>query len=253
MNYLPPGQSSLAEREAWLAETGLLRGLPRALTAFVANHVHERRLPNKAILYLQQDPSDFIAFVAGGTVYGLLYGAEGRELIVSGNGPGDIVGETALLGDHPRQTTASASGETRLFVLQRNNFGVLLGDAQFLQRVLELSAARLGEATALIETMCLYSLESRLARLLLRLFERDRHRNKGSRIVSIPANQSLLASMINASRPKLNATLQDWKRLGLIHIQPGSLQILDLPQIRRKADAGCETRWACHPGNSLTA
>lgn len=253
MSHFHPRHNSLVEREAWLAKTELLQGLPQAVTAFVARHVHERRLPNRAMLYFQNDPSDFIAFVVDGTVYGLLHSAEGRELIVSRSGPGDAVGESALLGDHPRETAASVSGETLIFILKRNNFEVLLGDSQFLQRVLTLSAARLRKATALIETMCLYSLESRLARLLLGFFEQDRSRRNENGTISIPANQSLLASMINASRPKLNATLQDWKRLGLIRIQPGYLQILDLPQIQRKADAGCGPRWTCNLGNSRSA
>ncbi|RCI69404.1 Crp/Fnr family transcriptional regulator, partial [Pseudomonas aeruginosa] len=53
---------------------------------------------------------------------------------------------------------------------------------------------------------------------------------------TLPTNQSILAAMLNASRPKLNAQLQIWKREGLISCRNDRILINDLGRLRRKAE-----------------
>ena len=43
--------------------------------------------------------------------------------------------------------------------------------------------------------------------------------------------------MLNASRPKLNALLQEWQRAGLISRERNVLRVHDFEQLRRKACA----------------
>ncbi|MDR1461748.1 MAG: Crp/Fnr family transcriptional regulator [Azoarcus sp.] len=218
--------------ESWLKQTQLLRGLPERLIRHVASHMTERQLCDKEILFLQHDPCHFIGIVVDGMIYHVLFNPDGRELIIERSAPGQVIGITALIGQELRCETACASGVTRILILSRAHFQLLLKERAFLERLLDIFKTQVEAHISFIETMCLYPLEVRLARHLL-----DNLQASGTATphVRLPAYQGLLASMINASRPKLNASLQAWKRQGLAHIRQDCLLIDDLSQIRCKA------------------
>ncbi len=143
----------------------LLHGLPDLLR-HVATHASERRLRDKDVLFLKHDPEDFIGLVLGGHLYTVLYGPDGRELIVNDIRPGEVIGETALIQPNRRETSAYASGAASVLILHRRHFAPLIADTEFLNRALALLCSRLREASGFVERVCLHRLESRLARHL---------------------------------------------------------------------------------------
>ncbi|TRX74978.1 Crp/Fnr family transcriptional regulator [Pseudomonas mangiferae] len=225
-------QANLLRYSSLLERSELLGGTPTDLIHHVAVHSVERHLTDKEVLFLKQDPDDFIGFVLTGRIYTVLYGPDGRELIINGIGPGGAVGETALIEPSVRGTSAYACGATRVLMLARRHLGPLLDNPAFLGKALRLLSARLRESSSFVETVCLHRLESRLARYLLAGLGGD---PSGHACASLPTNQSILAAMLNASRPKLNAQLQSWKREGLISCQSDRILINDLPRMRRMA------------------
>lgn len=181
----------------------LLHGLPDLLR-HVATHASERRLRDKDVLFLKHDPEDFIGLVLGGHLYTVLYGPDGRELIVNDIRPGEVIGETALIQPNRRETSAYASGAASVLILHRRHFAPLIADTEFLNRALALLCSRLREASGFVERVCLHRLESRLARHLLASLASEQPEGA---CATLPTNQSILAAMLNASRPKLNAQL----------------------------------------------
>jgi hypothetical protein len=91
-----------------------------------------------------------------------------------------------------------------------------------------------------VETLCLHQLGPRLARHLLRMVDEQPHAASVPGVWLHPPKQSVLASMVNVSRPKLNAQLRNWQRNGLIHHQPNILHILDVEKLRRIAYGECD-------------
>lgn len=124
----------------------LLHGLPDLLR-HVATHASERRLRDKDVLFLKHDPEDFIGLVLGGHLYTVLYGPDGRELIVNDIRPGEVIGETALIQPNRRETSAYASGAASVLILHRRHFAPLIADTEFLNRALALLCSRLREAS----------------------------------------------------------------------------------------------------------
>jgi hypothetical protein len=55
--------------------------------------------------------------------------------------------------------------------------------------------------------------------------------------VRLPGNQSILAAMLNVSRPRLNSLLQRWQREGLIRPQAHMLRIDNPERLRHIAAA----------------
>lgn len=215
-----------------LEQAPLFCGLPPALLRELFGRAVWRRLAEREFLYCKNDPADFVALVVEGRIYTMLSGPDGRELIVDAAGAGQAVGEIALVDPHRRHYTAMASGETEVLVLRRVHLLPLMVEPVFIERVLAGVADSMKRTVDALETLCLYSLESRLARHLLGTAKRDATCQLR---VTLPPTQSILAAMLNASRPKLNALLQDWQRAGLIVREGDQLRIDGLSQLRRKA------------------
>ncbi|GHU44904.1 transcriptional regulator [Betaproteobacteria bacterium] len=218
--------------ESWLKQTPLLRDLPEHLIQYVARHATVRQLRDKECLFLQNDPSHFIGIIADGDIHHVLSNSDGHELIIGHSASNQVIGIPALLSQTPRYETARASGMTRVLLLSHEHFRPLLKEQTFHERLLTVLKIQLEAYVAFIETMCLYSLEVRLARHVLANLQQS---DAPIPHVRLPAHQGLLASMINASRPKLNGYLQKWKRQGVVRIHRNHLLIDDLAQIRRTA------------------
>jgi len=223
-------------RRALLARSELFAGLPAPVLDQLAGRSAGRCLGSGELVFRKNDPADFAALVVEGVVYAILYGPDGRELIVDMAGSGEAIGEAALLGANCHHFTAVAAGMVTVLLLRRVHLAGLLTEPQFLHRVMILLAGRVSRTAKSLETMCLYSLESRLARYLLDAAERG-GRERGPTPIELPPTQGILASMLNASRPKLNALLQGWQRAGLISRERNVLYVHDFEQLRRKAYA----------------
>lgn len=221
-------------RRALLARSELFVDLPAPVLDDLAGRSNARYLDSGELVFRKNDSADFAALVVEGVVYAILYGPDGRELIVDMAGPGQAIGEAALLGASCHHFTAVAAGMVTVLLLRRVHLAGLLTEPQFLHRVMILLAGRVSRTARALETMCLYSLESRLARYLLDAAERS-GRERGTAQIELPPTQGILASMLNASRPKLNALLQGWQRAGLISRERNVLYVHDFEQLRLKA------------------
>ncbi|WP_170288291.1 Crp/Fnr family transcriptional regulator [Marilutibacter maris] len=228
-----------ALRGRQLAASAFFEGVPERVVRHVARHAVERRVEDGDTLFFKGDPGDFIAVVTAGHLYKILYGPEGQELIVDSIGPGESVGETALLDQGRRSFTTVAYGPATVLVLARRHFGALVAEPAMIERAYAVLCARLRRAVDSLETMCLHRLESRLARHLLNRMDDASPAAPDRFEVTLPPTQSILAAMINASRPKLNAQLQRWHRAGLVSRRRNTLRINDIDLFRCKAQLGC--------------
>ncbi len=222
---------------AMLAGLPWFAGLPLALIQHIARHGMERQLAPQQVLFLKDEPDSCLALVLSGQIYHVLHNQEGRELIIDHSAVGDWVGESALLdGQGRRPCTTMADEAARVWLLSSAQFGPLLADAEFLKRMFASVCRRMHAHTEHVETLCLHQLAPRLARHLLRMVSEQPRPVAGAQGVWLhPPKQSVLASMINVSRPKLNAQLRCWQRSGLIHHQSNQLQVLDMDRLRRIA------------------
>ncbi|MEN9864716.1 MAG: hypothetical protein RL748_306 [Pseudomonadota bacterium] len=192
----------------------------------------ERKLQDGDTLYLKDEPENSIILVAAGHVHLSLLGPDGHELIVDRVGPGQLLGETALIDPQNRATSAFCVGNTCIWLLTRHHFHLLSNEPAVMATIRQLYFQRCRNILSLLESVALYRLESRLARHLLHQLEQSGACITDGVVVPIPDNQSHLATMINVSRPKLNAQLQQWRRSGLIEFGSDGLGILDVERLK---------------------
>ena len=115
------------------------------------NANEEIEVPKDTVLFRQGDPSDTMFVVAAGRVRLTLgSGAEVREIGVVG--PGEFFGEISLLSGGERSATAEVIEDSRLLVVGRGAFSMLVqDDLETVTRMLSEQGARLIRTNASIQ------------------------------------------------------------------------------------------------------
>ena len=104
-----------------LRGVSLFATLGRAELETVARLADEMEVPAGKVLMRQGETGQQMFVIASGSV---LVERDGREL--ARLGPGDVVGEMALLSEGPRTATATAAEPTTVFVVAHREFHSLL-------------------------------------------------------------------------------------------------------------------------------
>ncbi|TXH67351.1 MAG: Crp/Fnr family transcriptional regulator [Lysobacteraceae bacterium] len=230
--------AGMERRRDAVARSAMFRGMPEALIDHVVACSIERRLDEGEVLFFKNDPGEFLGLVAQGRIYKILYGPKGQELILDTIETDDTVDEMALVDGSPRSFTAMAYGPVSALLIPRRHFQPLLENPLLMQRVHSLLHERFRRAVDSMEILCLHQLESRLARRMLSMMRGEAGARSGVVEVELPPTQSILAAMVNVSRPKLNAQLQEWRRTGMISCHRNIVRIHDVDALRGKAGLG---------------
>lgn len=156
--------------------------------------------------------------VEDGLVRLTLATAGGRELNVRVAGPGDMIGEIAVLDSGPRTADATALTDVTAYAIKASSLTALFHERPGMaQAVIALLCKRLRATTAQMEGIALHRIEVRLARFLLeQLATRPASSSIGRVPLELGYSQGELARLVGASRPKLNVALGVLEKTGAI-------------------------------------
>jgi CRP-like cAMP-binding protein/di/tricarboxylate transporter len=108
--------------EALLTRIPLFTGLDRVARARLAAHLDPRELAPGETLCRQGEPGNGLYVVTAGRLTVLVAADGAPERPVASVGPGDLVGEMALLSGEPRSATVRAATAARVLRLDRERF-----------------------------------------------------------------------------------------------------------------------------------
>ncbi|HUA76854.1 MAG TPA: Crp/Fnr family transcriptional regulator [Acetobacteraceae bacterium] len=209
----------MAARVRALAAVPLLAPLPAAELAAFARLARERTAVNGEWLFHRGDPGDFLLVVLAGELRVSVSGADGREQILRSLGPGDVVGEMAVLDGQPRSADAVAATRVRLLVVDRRALiGELKRNPDFALALMRLLCNRLRATSSALEAMMFHDSGTRLAAALLQL-------SGGREGARVDMTQNQLGEMVGAARETINKKLRAWEKSGLITLSPGRVII----------------------------
>ena len=109
-----------------LQETFLFRGMPEEALSAVAAKASFRQLTKDEILIREGDQGDSLFMIHRGWVKIVTTDAHGGELIINKCGPGELIGEMALLDRAPRSATVVAVSAAEVLELNRDSFEEML-------------------------------------------------------------------------------------------------------------------------------
>lgn len=152
--------------------------------------------------------------------------AEGKAITIAGVRSGGWFGEGTVLKAEPRKYDMLALRDTTLALVPRPTFMWLLdtsaGFGRFLVHQLN---ERIGQFIAMVEYDRLHNPAARVARHIAWLFNPVLYPNAGDRIEMTQEEVGLLAGV---SRQIANKSLLRLESLGLIKVDRGSIQVLDV-------------------------
>ena len=121
------GQSLDLEHADLLAKVKLFAGVDRVALAKLAAHLESLSVPGGTDLFRQGDSGDAVYLVARGSFGAFVSsGGDSAERRVNTLETGNLFGEMALLGDHPRTATIRADTDAEVLRLERAWFLALV-------------------------------------------------------------------------------------------------------------------------------
>lgn len=160
------------------------------------------------ILYQPGDESNRLYIVHKGRVKIYRLSENGKEQIVRILQPGDFTGELTLFNEMTVDTYAEALSETKLCVMERNDFQqFLIKYPAIALKVLNEFSKRLQRAEEQSAQIALEKVEARLALYLARLSEEQK-----SLSLTLPMSQRDLASYLGTTPETINRKLNEFIR-----------------------------------------
>jgi CRP-like cAMP-binding protein len=171
-------------------------------------------------IFTQGDPCEHVMYIQQGGVKLSVVSKAGREAIVAMLGPGEFFGEGCLAGQPVRMGSATATTDSTVLLVDKNQMVRLLHKQHALSDrfIAHMLARNIRIEQDLIDQL-FNSSEKRLARTLLLLARYGKH-DKPVRAVP-PISQGTLAEMIGTTRSRVNFFMKKFQRLGFIDYTDG--------------------------------
>ncbi len=200
-----------------LSRSFVLRGLPREELEGLASTMRRRAYRRGEAVFHQGDPGQKLHVVYRGRLKIVLPSQSGEEAVLTIVGPGDLFGDLALLDGAARSASVVALEPVETAVLSRVEFlGLLRRSPAVVDGLLATLAQTIRRLSEEVADLTFLDLHARLAKKLLDLSETHGRAANGSIEIQVALTQEELASMIGATRPRVNKLLGLYEDRGAI-------------------------------------
>ena len=221
-----PALRPLLDRLAWLAP------LPARTKDRLAAMARQRHFAAGAALFRRGETADGLLLVLDGLVRLHVSAASGREMTIGLLGRGEPVGEIACTSGAPRGAEATAMTPVAALLLHHADVqAMVVEEPTFALALLMIEAARLRQAMTQMEALALHTMQQRLAGTLLHLAAVDPYG-------LVRLSQGQIASLVAASRPKVNLALAAFRGRGLVATVRAGLRLTNPLALRALAEQG---------------
>jgi len=189
-------------------------------------------------LFASQDRSDGVYYVESGRIKLLRSSADEKEVMLGIVGSGEILGESSILGDGPREVSAEVLQDSVVHVINRDLFLKFCDEyPQFCAWLLSISVRRQRELERKIELLLFHEVEQRVLRSLVGLAATCGSPGQQGIECIIHLSQRELASAVGSTRETTSSTLNHLSKRGLLKLHRRQVLIPSL-DVLREAIAG---------------
>ncbi|MFN7922963.1 MAG: Crp/Fnr family transcriptional regulator [Bryobacteraceae bacterium] len=206
-----------------LRETALFAGLTEPEIDSLAARVSVRTYAPGQRLFGEGDPCAGLYFVVSGRVRIFKTSPNGREQVLTVEGPGSSVAELPVFDGGPYPASADALEPSELLFVSRQDFHALcLERPQIALQVLQVVGSRLRRLVGIIEELSFSTVRARLISWILREAEAA-----GGTAFSMAITHQDLAARIGTVRELVSRNMARLQAQGLIRVQGREIQVLD--------------------------
>ncbi|HNP73230.1 MAG TPA: Crp/Fnr family transcriptional regulator [Kouleothrix sp.] len=205
---------------ATLAEMPLFRDLAPEQLARVNDLLRRKTFPAGTNLISAEEPGEVVYIIFEGTVKVYVTQADGNDVIIAFGGPGDIEGEMSVIDSTSRSANIVTQEQTTVLWLDRLNFQECLrAMPQITYNLLRIMSDRLRLANERIQALCALDVYGRVARQMLAFGRQYGKTNQqGEIIIPIRLTQSDIASLVGATRERVNQVIASFKGRSYISV-----------------------------------
>jgi CRP/FNR family transcriptional regulator, nitrogen oxide reductase regulator len=212
-----------------LKQSPVFAGLKESELQDLAGLAVERTYPAAQSIFWEGDAADWFFIIVEGKVKVSKLASNGKEIILSFFGAGEMFGEAAVFENRPYPASAQAVSATRLLGIRKADFFSLISRSPAVSlEIIGLLSGRLREAQSRLRDLAGERVEQRLARLLLRLSLR-----LGA---TLPFTRQELSDMAGTTTETTIRILSQWKERRLISSVRGKITITDEVKLKVLAE-----------------
>jgi CRP/FNR family cyclic AMP-dependent transcriptional regulator len=205
-----------------LGEFPLFRDLTIEQLTRLNDLLRRRTYPSGTNLASAEEPGEVVYLILDGTVKIYVTQADGNDVIIAFGGPGDVEGEMSVLDNVAAGRSADivTQEQTTVLWLDRINFQDCMRTMPAIAlNLLRILSDRLRLANERIQALCALDVYGRVARQI-QSFARQYGQRGADGAVTIPIRltQSDIASLVGATRERVNQVMTSFKQQGYIAV-----------------------------------
>ena len=195
--------------------------------------------PARQVLLREHEPSAHVLIILSGWAKVTSAAPNGYEALLALRGPGDIVGEQAMLSGRRRGATVTALERVEALAVDADRFGALLDERPHIARkLLALTADRTRDSDRRRVQFASLSVQERLALLLLELIRTHGEESDDGVQLTAGLSQSELAGSVGASREADARLLKQLRERGIVRTGRRGIVVVRPDVLRQMARSG---------------
>ena len=215
-----------------LARVPLLFGLEPSELERIAQVAIPRSFPKGARVFHEGDRTDACYVIRAGEVRVTREHPDGRAIALATLGPGELVGELAMLDGGVRSASVEALTDVDLLAVSATDMrGLLERNAEITAKLVIALTKRLRETNERISRQSFQTVPSRVAGVLSQLVSEE-NAEHGRDGVTIRMNQADLAQLAGTSRESVSRFLAVLERAGVVRVGRGRVTVLEPHRLR---------------------
>jgi CRP/FNR family transcriptional regulator len=226
------GEESTGATEL-LRHLPLLSGLSEVELQRIAQVAVARSFPKGARVFHEGDESDACYVVRSGEVRVTREHSDGRAIALATLGPGEIVGELAMLDGEVRSASVEALSDVELLAISAPDMrGLLERNPEITSKLVVALTRRVRETNERVSRQSFQTVPSRVAGVLSQLVDEDGLSSTGREGLTIRMNQADLAQLAGTSRESVSRFLAVLERAGVVRVGRGRVTVLEPSRLR---------------------
>ncbi len=189
--------------------------------------------PKFSFIYLPDEPSDHLFFLAKGMVKIATHSDDGKEVIKSLFQPLAMFGELGIIGETKRQDLAQAlREEVHLYVLKVEDLKKLMrSNYQLNDKVMALFGKRLMNAESKLESLIFKDARTRIIEFIKESIARSGRKVGFEMLLKHSLTHQDIANITCTSRQTVTLVLNELKKSDLIYFNRGKILVRDIARL----------------------
>ena len=216
-----------------LRRVPLLVGLSDGELERISQVAIPRSYPRGARVFHEGDESDACYVIRNGEVRVTREHSDGRAIALATLGPGEIVGELAMLDGEVRSASVEALTDVELLAIAARDMRALLErNPEITAKLVVALTRRVRETNERVARQSFQTVPSRVAGVLSQLASEAGSDGAGRDGVTIRMNQADLAQLAGTSRESVSRFLAVLERAGVVRVGRGRVTVLETQRLR---------------------